>query len=326
MTLNIFCPSNGMGDGMGPTEFYLNQFISRYHYIYRDLSFEDKKWGRTYAFSLESSVEYLSPDVLKDDKYPPRVVIFFHGTGNDSIFPHLGLFHELLRQNYKVVSFDLPGHGATSTTLLTKQGTIEFIQQVVARFRSLYQEALFFGIGYSLGGDYLIRHTALCGGFKALALVATPHDLELNFKAAIFESVSLMIKDLYAHRRYYGLGGLFPAVGPFGRRTFPIRLGDAGPYWKVVGGIIRDCALKESLDRVSIEMLPSRTLLIYAQWDRIAPPMTLADLLGDPFRDELSRKISAVVIPHQTHYSLLFYRHLASLIMDDFRRALTGDL
>jgi pimeloyl-ACP methyl ester carboxylesterase len=305
---------------MSLTMKYLNQFVACHHHTFRDLSFEDKKFGHTFAFALTAQLESptnggVAATPPESEKLVPKVVIFFHGTGNDSIFPHLGLFQDLLNQRYTVISFDLPGHGATSTTLLLREGGLEFMERTVSYFQSLYKNALFFGIGYSLGGAFLLRYAALRGLFKGIALVATPHRLELTYKAGLYESLSFIVRDIYAHRQYYGLKGLFPAVGPLGRRNFPIRLGDRRPYWQVVSDIIRDCEVEKSLRFVSC-----RTLLIYGQWDTIAPPPPpIASALAGGSIDGSSEKNLISVVSHQTHYSLLFYRRLGAMIMESFR-------
>ena len=295
---------------MDLTRSYLNRFVDGYGLRLEELTVEIPGYGRTFAFALEGHTP-------RGMERPVPGVIFFHGTGNDSIFPHLGLFYDLLQKGYRVMSFDLPGHGTQSTTVLSATGQFALVTGVVEhllknlrdRNRSLGPGPCW-GIGYSLGGAYLAHLAALEPFFAGLVLVATPVTLKLGWQAAVCELLAPAMGDIYAHKHLYGWRGLFPAVGPFGRRHFPLRLAEQRVYWDVVRDVIEACQVEASLQKARV-----RTQLIYAQWDRIAHPQQGVHLAST---SGLAEFLS--VIPHHTHYSLLFWRQLGDRVVEFFER------
>lgn len=286
------------------TKKYLIKFVEKFEFIYKDMSIEDQELGRTFAFLLEPPLQVGQSQDRRLD-----VVLFLHGTGNDSIFPHLGLFHTLLSNNFAVMSFDLPGHGASSTTKILRHGCFNLVKRIVESLMAARTSSVghsnFFGFGYSLGGAYLARLAAEGFKFDGVFLTATPIYLELKTKDLLFEILSLGVADIYQNRCYYGLGGLFPAVGSYRRASFPIRLGERGPYWNVVKEVIASCEVEKSLGLVSC-----RTQLIYAQWDHIAPISH-----GHRLSHIGQKQHQMMVIPKQTHYSVLFCRHLQQSLL-----------
>ena len=172
------------------------------------------------------------------------IVMLLHGMGDDAVYPHWHWFTALAREGLAVFSVDWDGHGAGATSRLRFGDVPAGLARLFVRLSSPGDDAdraASRGVRFVLGGHSM-------GGTMALhALAMLPDDV---CDAAAVMSPALQVatgiggageligylnpmswrRDLWAARHDYGMRGLVPAFGPFGRRQFPVRLAEAGHY------------------------------------------------------------------------------------------------
>ena len=254
---------------------------------------------------------------LQPAKSSGHQVIFAHGTGNDALYPQLQLFQTLLSRGQSIFTFDLDGHGRRSTTSLLPTVAVNAAAQALVQAHSLNPHCSLHLIGFSLGAALSL--TAIASPAKAtgakdlpdiqsVAIIAMP--IEMNFFAPAHwrEAASLFSRPVLKQWPQYGFPGILPALGPFRRKHYPIRLGKEFPstplaYVKVVAQMVENLHLKDLAAR-----LKCPALLLYGHHDLLAPPAQGQSL----HRVIPSSKF--VVFDGETHFSLPFRTDLAETI------------
>ncbi len=274
------------------SQSYLRHFIDTYQCSWRDLSFDLGKLGKTFAFSLEP-------------KTPKGAIFFAHGTGNDGVFPQLQLFRDFLRVGWAVYSFDLPGHGFGSTTLLDSQPAVQVVRHAVKLACSQYQGLGIYGVGYSLGGAMLARAVIGLSGLAGVRYIATPISLRhLGLRAALGELPAVWQKEFYQQSFFYGNLGMIPPLGRFRRQRFPIRIPPAHypkHYIEHVADVVEQMDVPQA-----IKGSPLQNMFVYANNDLIVP-LAQGKLLA-----QTCRQGQLWTVPKLTHYTLLFRTNLAA--------------
>lgn len=266
--------------------------------VQEDFSYARASGGRARGISLRPAKAVTSSSQTR--------VLFVHSTGSDAFYPQLALFKVLLAADCEVFSFDFDGHGRTSSTALdTLQATTAIPDALLA---AGWSDAHL--VGSSLGGAVALAHAAAAPStVRSLSLVATPIRVSVSARAAIVEALSLFSPTFLSQWPDYGLG-LLPALGPFRRATFPVRLrrGEPRSYLRVVSDLIAGLKLDDLAPRVT-----APTLLVYGGKDHIASP---AD----------GRRLAAA-LPHArwheepgfTHLTLPYSRRACEAIRDFVR-------
>ncbi|WP_109832378.1 alpha/beta fold hydrolase [Reichenbachiella versicolor] len=144
-----------------------------------------------------------------------KVILFIHGFCETlNIWkPYV----EALKENYKVISIDLPGHGKTS--LVTSQFTIEDIADLVIEEMNSLAVGKFFVIGHSLGGYISLALSELypdaVTGFGLFSSTTFPDDDE---KRKVRDKVGGFIAE-HGHKEF--IDSFVPNLfTPENRRTF----------------------------------------------------------------------------------------------------------
>lgn len=204
---------------------------------------------------------------------PPRgIVMFVHGAGNDALYSLPGLIKQFLSRGYQVFTFDLDGHGRSSTTVLDPATLGDAVPAAVRHARIPGSDVPIHLLGISLGGA-LALHAAAAepDTFASTAMVAAPLQVRLTRRAMLRELGPRSFQTLWRERGHCGLWGLVPAFGPVKRSIYPLRLGvppGRGPfgYVDVLNDALERLRLRECARRVSTPVL-----LAYGEADAIVP-------------------------------------------------------
>jgi len=182
---------------------------------------------------------------------------FFHGTGNDLLYPNLDLFDALLKEGVQVTSFDLPGHGKHSQGFFDAEFSaiyISLLTSYIQKTTSPPQCPIFF-CGYSVGCTYA---NTLAAHFKAPVVdIAAPSTLQLfKLRLPFFEAYGFF--RAYFQTKHFGFWNLIPAVLWVGRNRFPLRLKQGG----IIENVVKLSKILQS---------PGKRLQVFGKYDLISP-------------------------------------------------------
>jgi len=200
---------------------------------------------------------------------PSRCTVLFHGTGNDALFCWENLILDLLKSGRAVFTFDLPGHGQRSQTILNEASFARcgaFLPELLPRLLPGLQSIE--AIGYSLGALAALQLAAQGAiSWQSLVLMALPERVEMSAAFIWDEALSFFQKNWWQQFLRYGWDASFPAFGPVRRSRFPIRLDPAirMSYPDFVGHLLDKVDVASVLRQLQIP-----TLLIYGSRDRLA--------------------------------------------------------
>lgn len=227
---------------------------------------------------------------------PPQeseVVIYLHGTGDDALYPGGIFYTKLIKAGYGVFAFDLPGHGRLSSSVFEESELSSCVAQAVKLLASWGIDRYHL-VGYSLGGVVAIHNVReMSLSPLTLILLGVPTMVKPELSQLIFELRYSVGAEFLKLARVNGFVQMLPAFGPFKRRQFPVRAGEAH-YLKAVSEYIH-CQFSH-LDRIS--SVP--TLAINGAMDRIAPPSMAQEYLEYFSQGEIS------VFPKINHFMLNF--------------------
>jgi len=205
-------------------------------------------------------------------------ILFVHGTGNEALYPQIGLFKRLLLRGFQVRAADLDGHGRRGTGTFDRAGVRGAVPHMLARATRNGAEIVH-AIGESLGGALLLRALAddVPEAVVSATLISPPLRLHLDPAALAGEAVGLLGRRALRPRRHYGLLGSIPAFGPFRRSTFPVRMEKGGGF----GYLEEVQTLLQELDLVrTAPSVVQPALLIAGESDRVVPPQHAERLRG----------------------------------------------
>jgi alpha-beta hydrolase superfamily lysophospholipase len=205
-------------------------------------------------------------------------IVFAHATGNDSLFPQVELFLTWLEAGFEIFAFDLDGHGARSTTILSSMSVETMITHAVERAASQHPALPLHGAGQSLGAALWLRSASQVQiPLQSLVLYSAPYTVNLSVRAGIRELLAPCTREFWEQRRYYGWTGVVPPLGPWRRRAYPIRLVtesrsadnkqhaiDSLNYPQHIAALIKSLAVDTLVSNISVP-----TLLLYGTQDKI---------------------------------------------------------
>ncbi len=251
---------------------------------------------------------------LSVPKSPRALVVIAHATGNDCLYPQASLIEALARAGIAAFSFDIDGHGVGSTTLLHHMGLGDAAVTAIDIAAEHVPGVPIYGLGASLGGVLMLNaasHRDLAG----LVLLVMPTKITSSLAALVIEGAGLVRPGVLRHLPYYGAGGLFPAIGPFRRSAFPMRLAaglgrDMFAYLRVVTEFI---TTQRPLDVAA--KVRARALLVYGGHDLIAPAAQGRELAA------VMPSARYVHMPFGTHFGTPLLPATERLVVDFVRHA-----
>jgi pimeloyl-ACP methyl ester carboxylesterase len=202
-------------------------------------------------------------------EFSGTVTILFHGTGNDALFCWEYLILDLLKTGRAVFTFDLPGHGQSSSTILSEASFAQagsFLSELLPKLLPTLKETE--AIGYSLGALAALQQVSEhLLPWRALVMMAVPERVELSAAFLVDEATSFFRKGWWRQLLGFGWDASFPAFGSVRRARFPIRLDPhiRMSYPAFVGEIFKIKNMKEELKKLSLPIL-----LLYGTRDRLA--------------------------------------------------------
>ena len=205
------------------------------------------------------------------------VVVCAHATGNDKFFPLLAIYRDLLASGVAVFAFDLDGHGRDSTHVLNPDAAHTMLPQALTEVRRLMPGKPIHLMGQSFGALLVMRQMAAPvgdpAGIRSVILISPPVTGDITSRPVWFEGRSVLNKSYLRAQRDYGGFGLLPAVGPFKRGQYPLRLPPGYKNWNVMSyaGLI-DQLVARWQPEASFDPNQVPTLLIYGSRDALTPP------------------------------------------------------
>jgi pimeloyl-ACP methyl ester carboxylesterase len=223
-------------------------------------------------------------------------VLFIHGTGNDMIYPSITLYKFLFNQGIRICAFDLDGHGQKSTTLFSEENIETFLSWAVEQTKTFSNDPLFI-IGHSLGGTLALAHAAKeSKNLRGLILISAPLKLSATLPSLAMEALSCFRLSIWEERKTYGILGILPAIGPFKRSSYPIRLKNNDSHYVFqVSKTIKRESKSATLDSISCPIL-----LIYGTRDYLVPKSNATQIQNKVRNSELFS------IKGATHFSTIF--------------------
>jgi pimeloyl-ACP methyl ester carboxylesterase len=199
-----------------------------------------------------------------------RVLMFWHGLGNDLLFPQCGLFLHLLQNGWSIVSVDLDGHGQAASSRFQSDSIFSLPVDTIRYTRELFPaDASFYAAGYSIGAVLLLNactHADL--GLEHIFLIGMPWCFPSGIDF-VSEGFASMDPRFWHSIPQYGLFGAIPAIGRFRRRSFPVRLPDVHSanrnYLDIAQDIISNTPTKQNISK-----LRQPATLVRGSFDRIA--------------------------------------------------------
>lgn len=225
-------------------------------------------------------------------------VLVLHGAGNDALFGFVGTFKRLHLAGYEVFTFDIDGHGRSSTTRFSPGGVRSAVEAALRQCGAPERRLPLHGLGVSLGGALLLHALpGLSGRLCSATLVCAPLSIRLSGKSILAELHPRILRTIWREREHSGITGLIPSFGPFRRATFPLRLENEPPPGSF--GYVR--SLNEALQEMELEDAARSAdlpvLLIHGGRDRVVPI------------DQAERL--AALLPHSTLLRLEEETHLS---------------
>ena len=238
-------------------------------------------------------------------------LLVVHGAGNDAFFSLTGIFAALLDAGVEIFTFDLDGHGRGGTTVLRTDSAREAVPSALEAWGGPPGGAPIHGLGISLGGALLLNSLpGLASTLASATLVCAPLRIRLSARTVVNEVGLSLIRTVVRERRWFGVAGLLPSFGPFGRQLYPLRLADPpgpGPfgYVPVINRLLEELDLIDAARHTSIPVA-----VVHGGRDRLVPVEQARATAAALPRSRL------VVLPRETHLT-------APLAPDTLRLLLT---
>lgn len=209
---------------------------------------------------------------LNSGKANAPLLLFFHGTGYDALYPNRSLFLGLLHAGVDILTVDMDGHGAGSTSYLNPDTIFSWAADAIALARSFRKTSLHLA-GYSFGGSLVLHYlgsSSIAHEIDSAILISAPLRLCLHPFILFSELLALSRSSLYRQRRWYQLYGLVPSIGPFGRKGFPIRTASSHSTVWTYPFLIRDLVRWVAVE-TDFSVIHCPFLLCYGGLDLLVP-------------------------------------------------------
>ena len=232
------------------------------------------------------------------------VVFTAHGTGNSAFYPFIKIFKHLIGLGFSIYTFDLDGHGVKSSTKISEHSVQTCIPQALEELKRLVnsEDKISF-LGHRLGGSLILDHLMKNPNLKSNSIIiSSPLYFKFSITGFVNELKSPLDKVFWQETRHYGLKGIFPALGPFKRDQFPIRMDDKNSNHRsyislvsnILDGLFHDSRLEE------LSQVQSPILYVYGHEDKIAPVEHGRKLAVQ------TKKGALITVDHANHFNCIF--------------------
>jgi len=266
---------------------------------------EDRLYRRFSAGDYTRGVTINPPDK------PVGTILFIHGTGNDIAYPALTLFAQLFKENIRINAFDLDGHGYQGSTLYSQAGILDFVEWALQQIP--YDDPLFI-VGHSFGGTLALSHIARskCSSIQGLILISTPLKLSASITSLANECLSVFRPSFWHERAYYGTFGILPALGPFKRSKYPIRLqNQESNYVNQIDSTITFLSQSITDDSITCPLL-----LIYGTRDLIVKHQNALEI------QNRIKKSEVFLVKGATHFTTIFEEYVPEKICSFIKKTI----
>jgi pimeloyl-ACP methyl ester carboxylesterase len=255
-----------------------------------------------HGFDRGDADGYVDAVLMQPSGESKGLVVFAHGTGNDLFYPQISLFKAVLSAGYTIFTFDLDGHGLSSSTIFRPDEIYSCLEKSVDQAQQAAPGLPIHLIGHSLGGAVALKYLAnFPVKIESGILISVPLFVPQTVGQLLGELTSLKSRSVYQQVSHYGVWNLLPAFGRFKRHLYPIRLESNPPrddrpmgYLQEITKAFEVMDLAEAATGVDIPIL-----LIYGDHDQIAP---LAH--GETLFESLS-SCELFVVPGETHFTTI---------------------
>lgn len=233
------------------------------------------------------------------------IVCFIHGTGNDAFYPHLTLFTSIIKAGYHIYTFDLPGHGLDSTSILETTNINDQICLSLENIPSQYKHLDKHLMAHSFGAFLALQQLSLkrlSYHYASASLISAPLNIQTSIRSAVSELSSVTSKSFWRQFKVYGSKHLLPAIGSFKRSSFPIRIkGKHSPltYIKTVQDFV-----STNSKQLNWKEIQTPTLLCYGSFDQIIP-LTQGQSLQSHIKNS-----KLLIINNECHFTTLLSQAL----------------
>lgn len=222
------------------------------------------------------------------------MVVIVHGGGSDRFYGLWYLIAFLLDRGHAVMTANLPGHGAGGKDHFTLQAARHRLDQLIAAARMLDDSSRVVLLGQSIGASLALD--AVLRGAVVQAVIAVSPIVQLRVRWAMLGEFGAIGADVARALEFDRLERIMPAIGPFGRKRFPVRIAGGGSYADAFAGAIRALRLVSRLKRAT--SFPP-VLIVHGERDGIVPAsqaQCLARAIG----------VAPVLLPEGHHLDLLW--------------------
>jgi pimeloyl-ACP methyl ester carboxylesterase len=235
-------------------------------------------------------------------------IIVSHGGGNDRIY---GLWHALpllLGRGHWILLSHMAGHGEGGSDVFDLASARARIDGLVRAARAVCPEHRLVLLGQSMGAA--VSLDAAARGLPLAAVVALSAPAVLRIGASVMRELGAFLRPpLYRALRYGTAAEVLPAVGPFRRRRFPVRVAPGRNY---VGEFTRSLVEMDLPNRLRVanDTLPP-ILLVHGAADGIVPAAQSAIL-----KDSLGARADLQLLPATHHLEPMFETRVVQGIAD----------
>ncbi|MCX6117478.1 MAG: alpha/beta hydrolase [Proteobacteria bacterium] len=240
-----------------------------------------------------------------------KTIVFLHGFGNDSLFPHAQLFTRLIDLGFNIVTSDLPGHGQGEHSTFEPDSFADFYNDLAQELTTkLHDLEKWHAMGYSIGAcasaDFALKNPSYLDSCCFLSMpVKLPTGIPIYA-----ELLSPLHKGFRESYNMYGLIGSIPAIGSFRRNEFPIRIKNAkfSDHFSIAKSAIESLQLTDRIKDLTL-----RSICITGSLDKIAPMEFLRQTAAN------SKLIQLHEMPRENHYTPLFSDQVFLKITDFYK-------
>lgn len=235
-------------------------------------------------------------------KHTGITVLIIHGVGSDRFYGLWYLIAFLLDRGYSVMTANLPGHGVGGREKFSLEAARHRLDQMIASAGAHSDESRIILLGQSLGASLAID--AVLRGAVVGGVVAVSSIVQLRVHWSMLRELGTLGSNVARSLEFDRFERIVPAVGPFGKKRFPIRIADDASYVDKFSSVIRTLRL---VDRIRRAKNHPPVLIVHGEKDGIVP-VSQAECLGRALG------VSPIIVSGAHHLDLLWNQNVVKRI------------